>query len=545
MTQDIQDFIHSAPNDLKIVRIGDPLYQYARVISNTRFGHMPAMIAYCKTASHVQACLHFCYRYEFKFRIRSGGHQHEGMSSGDGVLIIDLSKMDTIEYIDDTHAWIPVGKQLGKVYDELEERGQIIPGGGCQSVNVGGLTQGGGWGLSIRKYGMTCDSVLECEIVLADGTVAYPSPTHLPDLFWALKGGGGGNFGVVTRFRFKLPSLGEVTTSFSLLWKDGKDAVKAMKIWTVLHADLTGLNTGLSTACGMMVASPKNDKGEEIDLPEGHVSAVHARMGGLFYGSKKTLLSILRKYFGDLIPKEEKHFVSLKETKHKQLYKNALDSSNQSNTLSLAKHQNIISEFVNPTVHINDTSSTATSCKEDRNYRVLPNAPSSTCDRPHPHKVTSGFPKATTDHCELVDTIYEYLGHTCFYIDVNRYMSFHCLGGAVTEHTAQRVFAFPTKPYLLQIQCWWDDAGNAFTNVARNKVYVQWVEDFRKNLASQIEGAFINFIDRSLVPNPETPEGRLQLLEIYYQENLEKLRGIKTKYDPENIFDFGMSIPLI
>ena len=132
----IEDFIKNAPEALKIVAIGDPMYVYARVISNTRFGHMPACIAYCSEASDVQYCIDFCREYEVPFRIRSGGHQHEGMSSGNNVIVIDLSEMDTIEYLDHDHAWIPVGKQLGKVYEELETRGQIIPGGGCQSVNV-------------------------------------------------------------------------------------------------------------------------------------------------------------------------------------------------------------------------------------------------------------------------------------------------------------------------------------------------------------------------------------------------------------------------
>ena len=531
-----EEFVNKAPNDLRIISLGDPLYQYARVISNTRFGHMPTSIAYCSNASHVQFCIHFCRNYKVPFRVRSGGHQHEGMSSGNGVIIIDLSEMDSIEYIDHDHAWIPVGKQLGKVYEELEKRGQIIPGGGCQSVNVGGLTHGGGWGLSIRKYGMTCDSVLECELILADGTIVYPSPINMPDLFWALKGGGGGNFGVVTRFRFKLSSLGKVTTSFSLLWENGENAVNIMKLWTVLHANLNEIDPALSTACGMMVADP----GDTV-LPEGHVSAVHTRMGGLFYGTKDALLTLLRTYFGDLIP-EECDFVSLQEKHHNQLTKSNVGT--EKSDASLSRHQSIISDFVNPTASI-DTAS-ITTCG-DRDYRVLPDAPSSTCDRPHPHKVTSGFPKATTamEHHLLVESIYNYLGRTCFYIDVNRYMSFHCLGGAVTENPEKRVFAFPKKPYLLQIQCWWDDAGNAFTNVDRNKVYVQWVADFRKSLLSQIEGAFINFIDQLLVPNPETPEGRLQLLEIYYQEKLEKLRDIKTTYDRENLFNFEMSIPLI
>jgi len=533
------DLKNNAPNDLRIISLGDPLYQYARVISNTRFGHMPNSIAYCKNNSHVQYCINYCRTYKQPFRVRSGGHQHEGMSSGNGVIIIDLSEMNIIEYLDQDQAWIPVGKQLGKVYDELEERGLIIPGGGCQSVNVGGLTQGGGWGPSIRKYGMTCDSILECEIILADGNVACPSPTNMPDLFKALKGGGGGNFGVITRFKFQLSSLEKVTTSFSILWEDPIKAVKALKIWTYLHVPSQKLDTNLSTACGMMVADPKNEH-----LPIGHVSTVHGRMGGLFYGNKIDLLNLLHTHFGDLIP-DEKSFASLQETYHNQSNR-MMSTTTHQDIMSLSRHQSHISDFVNPTVNIQNPILTNESCG-DRKYRVLPGAPSSTCDRPHPHKVTSGFPKAVTEaeHHQLVDLIYDYLGRTCFYSDVSRYMSFHCLGGAVTENPEQRIFAFHNKPYMLQIQCWWDDAGNAFTNVARNKLYVDWVKGFRKNISNNIEGAFINFIDRSLVENPETPEGRLELLKIYYgSDNLKGLQATKLIYDIHNLFDFEMSIPL-
>ncbi|GAB5399549.1 MAG: hypothetical protein Aureis2KO_11340 [Aureisphaera sp.] len=525
------------PSGLTVVEISDPIYHYARVISNTRFGHMPKYIVYCENAKDVQWCLAYCREKKLPFRVRSGGHQHEGMSSGNGVMIIDLSKMDTIEYTTEDEAWIPVGKQLGKVYEELETKGRIIPGGGCQSVNVGGLTQGGGWGLSIRKFGMTCDSVLECEIVLPDGTIERPSFTNRPDLFKALKGGGGGNFGVVTRFKFKLASLKPVTTSFALLWDSPDDAKAVMKIWTYLHNASNKLDVNLSTACGMMVADPK-----DATLPEGHLSAVHTRMGGLFYGSKGDLLDLLREHFGSLIP-DESGFVSLEEKHYGTDQIKRSKSATQG--ISLSKHQSRIADFVNPTAPLHNPLHTTTSCG-DRGLRILPDAPSSTCDRPHPHKVTSGFPKNTDKeaHVKLVDAIYDFLGKTCFYSDVNRYMSFHCLGGAVTENTESRIFAFHDKPYMLQIQCWWDDAGNAFTNVSRNKAYVQWVASFREHISPMIEGAFINFVDRDLVPNPETPEGRLKLLGIYYGEkNLEELRKIKTEVDSEHFFYFEMSIP--
>jgi len=192
----------------------NPQYQAARTISNSRFNLFPSGIAFCKTVQHIQYCVNFVRDNKIAFRIRSGGHQHEGMCSGNEILIIDLSEINQIEYADkqgnpDTHhhkdfAWIPVGKKLENVYNELEEHWKTIPGGGCQSVNVGGLTQGGGWGTSIRKYGLTCDNIIKAEMVLANGALVYPSIDTLPDLFRALRGGGGGNFGVVSRFLFKI-----------------------------------------------------------------------------------------------------------------------------------------------------------------------------------------------------------------------------------------------------------------------------------------------------------------------------------------------------
>jgi hypothetical protein len=80
--------------------------------------------------------------------------------------------------------------------------------------------------------------------------------------------------------------------------------------------------------------------------------------------------------------------------------------------------------------------------------------------------------KTLEDHENLVQKIYDHLADTCFYVDVNRYMSFHCLGGVVTENADKRVFVYYNKPYMFQIQAWWDDAGNPFTNESRNKEYV-------------------------------------------------------------------------
>ena len=109
--------------------------------------------------------------------------------------------------------------KLGEVYKALEQKNKTIPGGGCMNVNVGGLTQGGGWGMNSRKDGLTCDNILAVEVVLASGDIVQASNDNHPDLFWAIRGGGGGNFGVVTRFLFKLQNISPEICIFRFSWK--------------------------------------------------------------------------------------------------------------------------------------------------------------------------------------------------------------------------------------------------------------------------------------------------------------------------------------
>lgn len=252
----------------------NPQYEAARQISNQRFDFRPSGIAYCKNAEHVQMCINFCRENNIPFRVCSGGHQHEGMSSGDNVLIIALSEIYEIKYdTTKTTAWIPVvGKQLQNVYDELETHDRIIPGGGCQSVNVGGLTHGGGWGLSTRHLGMTCDNVLAAKMVLANGNIIEATADNeYKDLFWAIRGGGGGNFGIVTHFKFKLSKLNGKVTNFTFVF-DGH-AREVAKAWVKMHLSKDVPNA-LSTACSIFLDEPTKANPKQPSLK--------ARMGGNF-----------------------------------------------------------------------------------------------------------------------------------------------------------------------------------------------------------------------------------------------------------------------
>ena len=131
--------------------------------------------------------------------IRSGGHSYPGWSAGDGALVVDVRPLHRVS-LSGTTATIGAGASLVQVYDALGTRGRGIPGGSCPTVGIAGLTQGGGVGVLTRAHGLTCDAVTAMQVVLADGTVVTASADQEPDLFWALRGGGGGHLGVVTSF---------------------------------------------------------------------------------------------------------------------------------------------------------------------------------------------------------------------------------------------------------------------------------------------------------------------------------------------------------
>jgi FAD/FMN-containing dehydrogenase len=125
-------------------------------------------------------------------------------------------------------AVVGAGARLIDVYDRLARHGRTVPGGSCPTVGIAGLALGGGVGFASRKFGLTCDNLLQATVVLADGTAVIASPKQNPDLYWALRGGGGGNFGIVTRFLFRTHPVGQVSTyTLEWPWADAKKVVQA------------------------------------------------------------------------------------------------------------------------------------------------------------------------------------------------------------------------------------------------------------------------------------------------------------------------------
>jgi FAD/FMN-containing dehydrogenase len=181
-----------------------PLYETARRPQIARYADVrPAAIARCRTPMDVAEALAYARQDGAPIAIRSGGHCFAGRSSTEGVLI-DVSPMNEIR-LDDGHVTVGAGAKLAQIYDALEPHGVTIAGGCGPTVGIAGLALGGGIGILGRRHGLTCDQVVAAEMVLADGSAI----TADDDLLWALRGAGGGQFGVVTSLTLRTVSAPE------------------------------------------------------------------------------------------------------------------------------------------------------------------------------------------------------------------------------------------------------------------------------------------------------------------------------------------------
>jgi FAD/FMN-containing dehydrogenase len=196
---------------------GSPGYAQARRPAIARFHDVePAAVARCRTDADVAAALALARTEGLHVALRSGGHCFAGRSSTEGV-VIDVSPMSSVT-LDGDVATVGAGARLGSVYDALDRQGRTIAAGCGPDVGVAGLTLGGGLGILGRLHGLTADALLAARVVLADGRVVEASEQREPDLFWALRGAGGGQFGVVTSLAFRTLPAPPLTTSIHLVW---------------------------------------------------------------------------------------------------------------------------------------------------------------------------------------------------------------------------------------------------------------------------------------------------------------------------------------
>jgi FAD/FMN-containing dehydrogenase len=205
-----------------LLRPGGDGYATAKRAFNPLFdGNNPIAVATASSVQDVQACIQAA-AGRVALAARSGGHCYAGYSVPESGLVIDVSAMNKVD-IRGTQAVIGAGAKLKDVYAGLAQAGRALPAGSCPTVGIAGLTLGGGIGVLSRKYGLTCDHLSSAQVVTADGKLVTASASSEPDLFWALRGGGGGNFGIVTEFTFDTDPAPNLTV-FSLHFPAGSAA---------------------------------------------------------------------------------------------------------------------------------------------------------------------------------------------------------------------------------------------------------------------------------------------------------------------------------
>ncbi|WP_394432775.1 FAD-binding oxidoreductase [Streptomyces sp. SGAir0957] len=245
--------------DGSLVRPGQSAWAAARQLYNTRFDELkPSAVAYVAGPDDLRTALAYARARKVGVAIRNGGHSYAGYSSGDGRLILDVSRMKSVR-ASGGEAVVGAGAKLIDVYRGLAAKGVTIPAGSCPTVGVSGLTLGGGHGVVSRAYGLTCDSLTGATLISADGKELRADASTNKDLFWALRGAGNGQFGVVTELRFKThPAPQGVSAYMTWPWSKAAAVLKAWQkwgpdqpdeIWSSLHvANAAGGRPTLSLA---------------------------------------------------------------------------------------------------------------------------------------------------------------------------------------------------------------------------------------------------------------------------------------------------------
>jgi FAD/FMN-containing dehydrogenase len=237
----------------------------------------PAAIAQVANGADVRTCVRRV--RGVPLAARSGGHSYAGYSTPDKGVVVDLAALHAITVKPDGTAVVGAGARLIDVYAALAAHGRALPAGSCPTVGIGGSTLGGGIGVVARSYGLTCDHLKAATVVTADGDQQIADANHNPDLFWALRGGGGGNGGIVTEFTFTTVPAPAVTI-FSLRFP----AVRTARVLRAWSAWVDAAPDALTALCAVTAAATPTNRvtgtwtGPAAGLAT-HLSALVAAVG--------------------------------------------------------------------------------------------------------------------------------------------------------------------------------------------------------------------------------------------------------------------------
>jgi FAD/FMN-containing dehydrogenase len=440
-----------------VVAPGRPAYDAARQPYNARYTARPRAIAYPAGPGDVARAIRWARRHGVRIAARSGGHSYAAYSSTGG-LVLDLGALRAVR-VDRTRrqATVGAGARLIDVYAALWEQGLTVPAGTCPTVGLAGLALGGGVGFSSRRMGLTCDNLRAVQIVTADGRVRTCDADSTADLFWALRGGGGGNFGVVTRLVFRAHPVGRVST-FRITWP-WANAARAVAAWQGWAPDAPD---GLFSV--LQLAAP------------GAGTRLAVGSSGQFFGSAAAL---------------------------RQLVEPLVAAGAATVSVSSMSYW--------------DATLRWAGCDELGECRRRGHAVFAAKS----HYAKRPFSRAAIE--QLVGWVERRQvrgvpGRGSVLLDSH--------GGAIARvPRAATAFAHRDARFQLQYLTYWDRAGDG-------PAALGWLRGVHAAMRPHTSGAYVNYID------PELRDWQ----RAYYGANLARLRRVKRRYDPQNVFRFRQSI---
>ena len=435
----------------KVIAPEDAEYDKARTVFYGGIDRHPAVIIRVKNADDVTRVISLARETGLDLAVRSGGHSVVGHSVTDGGIVLDLSDMRDLQIdVDGKTAWAEAGLTAGEYTTAAGAHGLATGFGDTGSVGIGGLTLGGGVGYLVRKHGLTIDDLLAAEIVTADGEVLRVDANSHPDLFWAIRGGGG-NFGVVTRFQFRLHDVGEIYGG--MLFLPATPDVVAGFI-----AQAEAAPEELSTIANIMNAPPMPFLPEE------------------YYG--KLIIMAMLVYAGDI-----------------------------------ASGERVIAPFRALAAPIADMvkpmSYSEIYAPEEGEYH--PVAASRTMFVDKIDRATAGF-------------ILERLQSSNAMMAV---VQLRVLGGAMSRIPVDAT-AFAHRHSRIMV-----NLAALYEKPEEKPVHEAWVSDFAAALQQDDTGAYVNFLGE---------DGKDRIHAAYPSSTWDRLRRIKSKYDPTNLFRLNQNI---
>jgi FAD/FMN-containing dehydrogenase len=443
-----------------LIETKDREYDNARSVWNGMIDKKPALIARCAGVDDVIEALNYARSEKLLISVRGGGHNAAGYGTCDGGIVIDLSPINHVEINPDNQTVkVGGGATWGEVDKVTQPHGLAVPGGVVSTTGIGGLTLGGGYGYVRRKYGLTCDNLLSATVVTAEGKVIHASEDENEDLFWGLRGGGG-NFGIVTSFEFKLREAGPEVMAVEA-WYSLEDAKSVVQGWRDF----------MDSAPDEVSAEMIFWSGPDIpDLPEELRKRPVAIASAVYSGDVNKGQQLL------------KPLQSLAEP--------LLDLSGPTRYIDL---QQAFDPFF--------------PAKEQRYY------------------AKSLFLNDLSD-----DAIDKIISHVKTRPDYRILIDIWQMGGAVARVAEdETAYSGRTIPWLLAIDSAWDDP-------SQDEKVIGWSRSFWSDMHSHSSGGiYLNF--------PGLGEEKAELLKATHGEaKYQRLKKLKQKYDPENVFSLNPNI---